>query len=104
MPQAEPWDSESAKLAAAKSAEVRRRKAQLSPEERAREAISGSTDALAKELLKAALGQDEFKDLKLDYRLAAIKTALEYGLGKPSVRPTGEERPPEAPTPENLFG
>jgi hypothetical protein len=104
MPKAKPWDSESARLAAEKSAEVRQRKAALTPEERALEAISAKTDVLARELLKAALGQDEFKDLKLDLRLVAIKTSLEYALGKPTTRKVGDEPGPEAPTPENLFG
>lgn len=104
MPRNEPWDSERARAAALKSAEVRKRKAELPPLDRALEAVKGKSESLVKELLKAAFGEDEFADLKPEVRLRAIERALEYGLGKPRVTrddPGPEEEAP--PTADDLF-
>ena|ERR1044071_1540182 len=103
MPKAKPWDSKTARLAAEKSVEARQRKSNMTPEERAIQAISGSVDKLAKELVQAALGQGDFADLKLELRVAALKTALEYGLGKPTTRAVPDDKSETVVTPDSLF-
>lgn len=104
MPRNEPWDSESARAAALLSAEARKRRAEMNPLDRALESLKAESPALVKELLKAAMGKDEFSDLKVEVRLRAIERALEYGLGKPRVTrddPGPEEEAP--PTADDLF-
>lgn len=83
--------------------EARERNRGLSAEERAKRVIGQHVGGLVKELLAAALGKDSFKELKLEYRLAAIRTALEYGIGKPTASPKGPEEPEKPVTGEDLF-
>lgn len=94
-----------AREAGLKSAETRRRQSAMSPEERALDAIRHRTPDLTRELLKAALGEGDFSDLKLDTRVAALKTLLEYGLGKPTSgsKTADSDDEPSGPTPESLF-
>ena len=103
------WDSESAAEAGRKSGEVRRRRRELTPEERAFDAIDAKLGDLTKELLSAALGQGDFSELKLETRVSALKTLMEWRLGKAaSLKPQPasgaapqEDAVPAAP--EDLF-
>jgi hypothetical protein len=95
------WTSEEAAEAARQSHEVRRRRAELTPRQRAEEAISRETGALVKELLDAARGRNDFEGLPADLRLRALLKALEYGLGKATTTARGEDEEPEPP---QLFG
>lgn len=98
-------DPARASEAGKRSVEARRRRREMSPEERALDVIQRDLDHLVRELVDAALGRGAFGDLKLDTRFAAVKTALEYGLGKPTTAsktdPASEES--TGPTPESLF-
>lgn len=98
------WDSEAAAEAGRRSGEVRRRKATMTPEERAQEAITRKLDRLVNELIDAALGEGDFGNLKLDTRVTALTRLLEWKLGRPaSVKPAKED-PPETPaTGDDLF-
>lgn len=99
------WDSESAAEAGRRSAEVRRRKAQMSPEERALDAIGQKLGRLTGELLEAALGEGDFAELKPETRLTAILRAMEWKLGKPPTakREEAAKDEPAPPTSETLF-
>lgn len=94
------WEftSESAAEAGKRSGEARRRRASLSPEERAREAIAAKSDRLVAELVNAALGEGDFVELKLETRVSALTRLLEWQLGRPaSVKPKESEEAPEVP-------
>lgn len=102
-----PWTPEEAKAMAVKGgkaraaqrAKERELEALKSPEEKVEDAEAQFRDAapkLAKELLKAALGQGPFDDLKSAERLAAIQRCLEYGVGKPTATPKEKPKPVEA--------
>lgn len=69
VPMNEPWDSERAREAAKLSHEARRRKKELTPEQRALEAIQGKLDKLVRELMDAALGEGDFEQLKPEIRV-----------------------------------
>jgi hypothetical protein len=98
-------DPELASEAGKRSGEVRRRKATMTPEQRALDSIGKKLGQLTNELLKAAMGEGDFEDLKPEIRVAAIKTLMEYRLGKPAVqRQTTNDDETTAPTPEDLFG
>jgi hypothetical protein len=99
------WDSESAREAARRSVEVRQRRKDMTAEDRALEAIRGRMAQLTRELIDAALGQGDFEDLKLDTRVAALKTLMEYGLGKPTAgsKTVESDEEPSGPTAEDLF-
>jgi len=97
MAPATAWDAESAAEAGRRSGEVRRRKALMSPEDRAHDAIRGKMDKLVSELIHAALGEDDFEDLKLETRVTALQRLLEWELGRPAAVKPKEEAAPEAP-------
>lgn len=86
------------------SAEARRRKAAMTPEERARDTIQQKVSSLTKELLNIALAEGDFAESEEDrkeeegvtyvylrpavpaeLRFRAITVALQYGLGKPAT-------------------
>jgi hypothetical protein len=90
--------------AAERSHEVRRRKAELSPEERAAEAARTAAPELIKELLDAALGKGDFVGLKGEDRLKALTRALEYGIGRPGVMRREDGTPTPIPSAADLFG
>jgi hypothetical protein len=54
------------------------------PERYMRELFDASKADLSQALLDAALGRNEWHDLPLDKRLAAITKALEYSVGRPA--------------------
>jgi len=89
--------------AAIRSAASRKRRAELSPEERAAEAARTAAPELIRELLNAALGKGDFEGLKGEDRLKALTRALEYGIGRPGVM-RREDEPQPIPTAESLFG
>lgn len=98
-----PWSEEEAKRAAARSAEVRAKRAEARRDPPpARQTFEAATGALALELVDAALGQGSFADLAPDKRLAALIKALEFGIGRPQ-QAKDEKARPEAPTPDTLF-
>ena len=101
---ARPFDSETAREAGKRSAEMRARRRDKSPEERALEAIRERLGALTKELLSAALGEGAFADLKNEERLKAVVRALEWGLGRPTTVRPEQEAKATVPTAEELFG
>lgn len=95
---------ESAREAGRASAAARRRRAEMSPEERARDTIAGKMDDLTAELVSAALGQGDFSDLKLETRVTALTKLLEWGLGRPTTaKPPKEEGPAVPQTGDELF-
>lgn len=92
------WDAETAAEAGRRSGEVRRRKAQLSPEERVFNAIDKKSDKLVSELIDAALGDGDFAELKLETRVTALTRLLEWRIGKPkSAAPKESKEGPAVP-------
>jgi hypothetical protein len=90
--------------AARRSHEARRRRKELSPEERAAEAARTAAPELIKELLDAALGRGDFKTIKPEDRLKALTRALEYGIGRPGVARREDGTPTDIPSAADLFG
>lgn len=98
------WDSESAAEAGRKSGEARRRKREMSPEERALDAIGQKLDDLTSELISAALGKGDFEALKLETRVTALQRLMEWRLGRPaSVKLKEEETPAATASGDDLF-
>ena len=100
------WDAESAAEAGRRSGEARRRKAELTPEERVFDAIDQKSDKLVKELIDAALGDGDFEELKLETRVTALTRLLEWRIGKPkSAAPKESKEGPAVPeSGDDLFG
>lgn len=93
------FTSESASEAGKRSGESRRRKAELTPEERALEAIGRRLPQLVGELIDAALGQGDFVELKLETRVTALQRLMEWKLGRPAaVKPKEEDASPVVPS------
>lgn len=93
-------DREAAAEAGRKGAaeQARRRALEASdPERYLIETFSAKKTKLAKQLLDAALGEDEWAALPLDKRLTALFKALEYAVGKPAQQ---KAAPVEAEKPE----
>lgn len=98
------FTEESAREAGKRSGEVRRRRASMTPEERALESIAQKTPRLMGELIDAALGEGDFADLKLETRVTALTRLLEWKLGRPgSVKPKADEPEEEPPGGDALF-
>jgi hypothetical protein len=72
-----PWDKETARAAAAKSADA--------------------SEVAMKDLIAAAKGEGDFAELEVAKRLDAIKAVLTYGIGRP---PTSGQRATAQPDPE----
>lgn len=70
---------------AERSAEVRRRRSQMSPAERALEAIRDKSGRLTDELLHLALGEEGFEDASTRERAQAIFRCMDYVVGKPTA-------------------
>lgn len=101
------FSPDEAREAQARSVESRLRRQNMSPEQRALDAIGSKMDRLTGELLSAALGEGDFSDLDKKTRVQALIRALEYRLGRPTtskVEPPRED-PTESgvPSPEDLF-
>jgi hypothetical protein len=105
MPKNPQWTSEQAREAAKLSHLARAANKEKDPATRATELVRAATPALMGELLKAARGEEEFEGLTPAARLSAIIKALEYGVGRPTAAPKGEDQDiPANITPESLFG
>jgi hypothetical protein len=85
------FTSESASEAGKASAAARRRRSEMTPEERVRDSISGKADRLVNELMAAALGEGDFTDLKLETRVTALTRLLEWQLGRPAASKPKED-------------
>lgn len=94
------FTSESAAEAGRRSGESRRRKAALSPEERAREAIGDKLATLVDELIDAGLGKGDFEDLPLTVRVNALTKLIEWGIGRPPPGTKAPQTTEESPIPE----
>jgi hypothetical protein len=82
-----------------RSGEVRRAKAAVRKDLLARQAFADASEDIAKMLLKAARGEDEFSELDPKDRVAILKTCLEYGVGRPrSQDPLQADETEEAQT------
>lgn len=93
------FDTESAREAGIRSAEERKRRAELAasdPEAYLRDTFSAKKEQLTQALLDAALGQGVFHDLDPGKRLQALTKALEYAVGKP----TAQTKQPDQTQPE----
>lgn len=78
------------------AAEAKRAKKQLSADLRFRDALEAESEELGKRLLDAAFGRGVFASLDLKDQLAALKLALEHGVGRPrpaAVKPEADEDP-----------
>jgi hypothetical protein len=62
---------------------VRRARKRLRADLRAREVLASRAEELARELLKAALGQGPYAHLDAKDRAGFVVKALEYGVGRP---------------------
>lgn len=101
----DPWTAETGREAGLASAAARAATKGKTAEERALLAISRKLGQLTNELLRAALGEGPFEDLKPEVRVGALKTLMEYGLGKPTAGSKTVEgaTEPSGPSPEDLF-
>ena len=93
-----PFDRENAKEMGQRGAEARRQKAkqraEISADARAREVLASNAEALARELLNAALGRGDYaEELKPRDRMQAVIKALEWGIGRPTPASPPEEPP-----------
>jgi hypothetical protein len=106
-----PWTEEEAleqaRLGGLASGEKRRRRAKMTPRERALEAITKNLGPLVQELLAAAHGEGDFEGLDPKLRLTATLRALEYAIGRPvtpkAAKDDGKPAPPPVPTADDLF-
>jgi hypothetical protein len=92
--------AEMARLGGLASAEARKRRATMTPKERAIEAIRDKGDRLIQELLNAALGEGDFHDLELRSRTTALMRCTDYLIGKPTTMgpletASSDDAPPE---------
>jgi hypothetical protein len=95
------FNSENAKEMAQRALEARRknaeRRAAVASDIRARDILATHAEALAKELLSAALGKGDYAgELKPKERLQAVIKALEWGIGRPIPATQPEEQPAES--------
>jgi hypothetical protein len=82
------FTTENAKEMARRAVDARLKNAELraavTADARAREVLASHAEALAKELLRAALGKGDYAgQLKPRERLHAVIKALEWGIGRP---------------------
>ena len=82
-----PFTTENAKEMSQRGVQARReraaRRVELQADARAKDTFACSAEALAKELVNAALGRGEYAKLKPGERLQATIKALEWGIGRP---------------------
>jgi hypothetical protein len=75
----------------------------LAFDERARVLFSQASSEMAKELLKAARGEEPYDQLDVKERLGAVLKCLEYGIGRPSTNKTAASTEPSAEPPLEGF-
>jgi len=101
------FTAETAAEAGRLSGEARARARDMTPEERVWYAVDQQLPKLARELCKAALGEGDFRELKLETRVTALKTVLEMRFGKAktaaAASPTIDEDGQVPAAPEDLF-
>lgn len=73
------------------SAEARKRRKELSADLKFRAELEKESEQLGRRLLDAAFGRGDFLGLDLKDQLAALKLALEHGVGRP--RPAAAKAP-----------
>jgi hypothetical protein len=91
-----PFNRENAKEMGQRGVQARRLKAEqratFSADARAREVLASNAEALARELLNAALGRGDYAgELKPRDRMQAVIKALEWGIGRPIPASPPEE-------------
>jgi hypothetical protein len=95
------FTAENAKEMGQRGVEARRQKAEqrasMTADARAREVLASNAEALARELLNAALGRGDYAgELKGRDRMHAVIKALEWGIGRPvPASPPEEPRIPD---------
>lgn len=87
-----PPTKEQARLGGLKSAETRKKKAELRADLRARLKFEQVAEKMAEVIIDAALGQGDFEKLDPKERAQFALKALEYGVGRP--RQTDASGPP----------
>ena len=98
------FTKETAKEASQRGVQARReratQRAEMQADVRAKDVLASSAEALAKELVHAALGRGEYATLAPRERLQATIKGLEWAIGRP-----GPPAPPEQPIeePEGLI-
>jgi hypothetical protein len=90
------FTAENAKEMGQRGVEARRQKAEerasMTADARAREVLASNAEALARELLNAALGRGDYAgELKARDRMHAVIKALEWGIGRPTPASPPEE-------------
>ena len=66
-----------------KSGEVRRARAEMRADLKARMLFVDAAEEIAQEMLDAAMGRGKFSTLDPKERASLLKTCLEYGVGRP---------------------
>lgn len=105
MPKAAPFTSETARELGRKGglarAENERKRALRRADERLRDKLEREADRLADVLLDAAYARNGFETLNPKERLSAVKSAIDYGIGRPrQVDPRGDGQADEEPEDE----
>lgn len=86
-----PWDSDSAKEAQRKAVESRRRRKELSVEDRVKLRASEDAELAMKDIIDCAHARGDFEGVDLSLRVRALTTVLAYGAGRPQ---TGQKAAP----------
>ena len=86
------------------SAAARRAKKKLSADLLFREALEAESEELGKRLLDAAFGRNAFATLDLKDQLAALKLALEHGVGRPRPSTPKPQEDEDEPVEGLAFG
>lgn len=76
---------------------ARRARKELSADLRFRDALEAESEELGKRLLDAAFGRGVFSQLELKDQLAALKLALEHGVGRPRPADKRAEQAEDTP-------
>lgn len=97
-----PWTKEEAIEAARKGGKQKginaKRRAEMTPEERAMDAVRNKSDDISKELIDAAFGQGDFTELDINTRAKLLIRLMEWNVGKPAtlkLDPKKEEDEPD---------
>jgi hypothetical protein len=100
-----PWTPEEARAAASQGGKQKginaQRRREMTPQERAMDALRNKSDKIADELVDAALGQGDFEQLDLKTRAQLLVRIQEWLVGKPAVLKT-VDKPEEPEEPDGL--
>ena len=90
-----PWNSETAREAQAKGVESRKRRQNMSLEDRIKAKAAAASEMAMRDLIDAAQGKNDFESLSAEKRLSAVIQVLGYGIGRPratsQTKPEGEQ-------------